>query len=325
MLGISATKIKVPWEDQTFEHADFAFGCFHAALKLDPENLAAGTHLIALSAKLNRLAQHEAELVARWPKMREWIANFKLGEGTYSPVVKHTRLGPVYRPTEFSDRPTAAQLAREPQALQPWITRIDGRHVYLSEDFFPRPAGLRYTTEELQNVRQKTDGADDVTAAVLRASRRRGRRAAAAGLVLRPRNREVVFSHPNSVGATKALFDAFPKLSKIYFLPQHSEPFFHITLRYLVCTLRNCLGAGTTPKDDYLIEWKAGLDLEKNIASKKRRAGPRRFGKNTDSRKSPSRPRAVSDRHGRLQTQHHLARKSGRRSSRTSSRAVLSR
>ena len=284
MLGISATKIKVPWEDQTFEHADFAFGCFHAALKLDPENLAAGTHLIALSAKLNRLAQHEAELVARWPKMREWIANFKLGEGTYSPVVKHTRLGPVYRPTEFSDRPTAEQLAREPKVLQPWITRIDGRHVYLSEDFFPRPAGLRYTSEELQNAGKKLvelmmalppfyahlGGAGD--ALLLLAS------------FYDAKPNSVVFSHPNGVPAAKAFFDAFPGLQKIYFLPQHSEPYFHISLRYLVCTLRNCLGAGTTPKDDYIVEWKAGLDLEKKYRIKKAPRWAAAFRKNTDSR-----------------------------------------
>jgi hypothetical protein len=180
MLGISATKIHVPWEDQAFEHADFAFECFHTALKLDPENVVAGTHLIALTAKLNRLTQQEAELTARWPKMREWIANFRLGEGAYLPTVKHARLGPVYRPAEFSNRPTDEQLAREPKALQPWITRIDGRHVYLSEDFFPCPAGVRYTSEELQNAGKKL-----VELMMALPSRRRGRRAAAARLVLR--------------------------------------------------------------------------------------------------------------------------------------------
>ena len=285
MLGVSATKIRVPWEDQPFEHADFAFACFEQALTLDPENLAGGTNLIALCHKLERLNPQETELVTRWPKMRQWIDNFRLGEGNHLPSVKHAMLGPVYRPAEFSNRPTAEQLASEPKALQPWITRIDGRHVYLSEDFFPRPAGLRYTSQELNDTGKKLvelmmalppfyahlGGAGD--ALLLLAS------------FYDQKPNSAVFSHPNGVPAAKAFFDAFPGLSKIYFLPQHAEPFFHISLRYLVCTLRNCLGAGATPKDDYVVEWKAGLDLEKKYRIKKTPRWAAAFRKNSGSRK----------------------------------------
>jgi len=263
MLGVRASQFTVPWQSQPAGHPDFAFACLQAAMELDPDNHPAGMNLIALHYKLQRLDQNEAELVARWPKMREWIAEFRLGERAQLPVMKHAVLGPVYRPGEWSNRPTAAQLAQEPKALRPWIARIEGRHVYLSEDIFPRSAGLCYQPPELQaGARQlKTlmgelppfyahfGGAGD--ALLLLAS------------FYDQSPGGIIFSHPNGVGSARALFDAFPKLSKIYFLPQHPEPFFHIILRYLVYESRNCLGAGTTPKDNYFEEWKAGLDIGK--------------------------------------------------------------
>ena len=262
-LGARATRFSVPWESAPMAHHDFAFACFHAALELDPENLAAGMNLIALHYKLQRLNENEAGLTARWPKLRGWIDLFRAGEVASPPPVKHARLGPVYRPGELANRPTAEQLAREPKALCPWITRIDGRHVYLSEELFPRPAGLRYASDELQAAGKRLaallaelppfhahfGGAGD--ALLLLAS------------FYDARPDGIIFCHPNGVGAARALFDAFPKLSKIYFLPQHAEPFFHIVLRYAVHQLKNCLGAGTTPKDGYEDEWKAGLDLGK--------------------------------------------------------------
>jgi glycosyltransferase involved in cell wall biosynthesis/Tfp pilus assembly protein PilF len=285
MLGVRAIKFPVPGEDRPVEDLEFAVACFEAALSLDPENLAAGTHLIALHYRLKQLEQAQAELISRWPKMAEWIKLFYLGEGSHQPPMKHARLGPVYRPADWAHRPAKEQLIREPEALQPWITRIDGRHVYLSEDFFPRPAGLHYTREELQTTGKRMvemlmslppfyahlGGAGDALLLL------------AAFYDRHPDG--IIFSHPNSVGATRALFDAFPKLSKIYFLPQHSEPFFHITLRYLVCTLRNCLGAGTTPKDNYDEEWKAGLDIAKKYRISKSPRWAAAFRQNTDSRK----------------------------------------
>ena len=263
MLGTHATKFSVPWENQPMEHNDYAFACFNAALRLDPENEAAGMSLLALCQKQNSLNSSEAELIQRWPKMREWIANFRVGERLLLPRLNHARLGPVYRPAEWAHRPTGAQLAREPKALRPWITRIEGRHVYLSEDLFPRPAGLRLQPEELQLGAKRL-------AALLAALPPFYAHFGGAGDALlllasfydqKPDG--IIFSHPNGIGAAKALFDAFPKLSKIYFLPQHAEPYFHIVQRYFVYELRNCLGAGTTPKDNYDEEWNARLDIEK--------------------------------------------------------------
>ena len=269
MLGVRASQFTVPWESQPVGHPDFAFACLRAALELDPENYPAGMNLITLHYKLQRLDQNEAELVARWPKMREWIAEFRLGERAQLPAMKHAVLGPVYRPGEWSSRPTAAQLAQEPKALRPWIARIEGRHVYLSEDIFPRSAGLCYQPPELQaGARRLKELMDELPPYYAHFG------GAGDALLLLASFYDqspggIIFSHPNGVGAARALFDAFPKLSKIYFLPQHPEPFFHIILRYLVYESRNCLGAGTTPKDNYFEEWKASLDIEKKYRVKK--------------------------------------------------------
>ena len=285
MLGVRSAKFSVPWESQPFANNDFAFACFHSALDLDPENLAAGMNLIVLHHKLNRLNQSEAELVRRWPKMRDWIDLFRAGEGASLPALANALNGPVYRPAEWSNRPTAEQLAREPKALHPWICRIDGRHVYLSEELFPRPAGLRYQPQELQA------GAKRLAALLAELPPFYAHFGGAGDALLllaafydqKPDG--IIFSHPNGVGAAKALFDAFPKVSKIYFLPQHAEPFFHIVLRYFVHELRNCLGAGTTPKDNYEEEWKAGLDLEKKYRINKTPRWAANFRCNENSRR----------------------------------------
>jgi glycosyltransferase involved in cell wall biosynthesis/SAM-dependent methyltransferase/Tfp pilus assembly protein PilF len=182
-----------------------------------------------------------------------------------------------------SKNPFAALLAREPKALQPWITKIDGRHVHLSEELFPKPAGTKYTASELDAAAKRLvsilaelpqfyahfGGAGD--ALILLAS------------FYDANPNAVLFSHPNSVGAAQALFDAFPKLSKIYFLSRHSEPLFHIVMRYAVYELKNCLGAGATPKFGYDEEWKASLDIVKKYRIKKSPRWAATFRKNENS------------------------------------------
>lgn len=284
-LGIFAMKFPVPWEDQPFEHLDFAVVCFHKALDIDPDNRAAGTNLVLLSRNLQRLPHEEQDLIRRWPKMREWISLIQMGEGAHRPHVQHALLGPAYRPGEWSHRPTAEQLLREPASLRPWISRIDGRHVYLTEDLFPRPSGLRFKAEELQLAGHRLvklladlppfyahlGGAGD--ALLLLAS------------FYDQKPDAVVFSYPNSVGGAKALFEAFPKLSKIYFLPWHAELYFHAILRYSVRELKNCLGAGATPKHGYDDEWKASLNIEKKYGINKSPRWISDFLNNRSSRK----------------------------------------
>jgi glycosyltransferase involved in cell wall biosynthesis/ADP-heptose:LPS heptosyltransferase/predicted Zn-dependent protease len=284
-LAIHAMKFPIPWEDKAFEHFDYAFECFHKALNLDPENQAAGFALLALTDKLGRLNSSEPGLVQRWPKMREWINRFRTGEMVPMPHVRHAVVGPAYRPNEWANRPTTEQLAQEPAALHPWICRMDGRHVYLSEDLFPSPKGIQFTAEELQFAGRQLltilkelppfyahlGGAGD--ALLLMAS------------FYDRKPDAVLFCYPNSVGGAKALFDAFPKLSKIYFLPQHADPFFHAILRFSVQELKNCLGAGTTPKHGYDDEWKATLDIEKKYRINKSPRWAADFCKNSGSRR----------------------------------------
>ena len=262
-LSVRAARFSVPWESAPMAHNDFAIACLSQALNRDPENAAAGMNLVALNSTLQRLNSAEAELVRRWPRMRTWIDRFRAGESAQVAPVKHTLLGPVYRPSEWSLRPTLEQLAHEPGTLRPWICRIDGRHVYLSEDLFPRPGGLGYAPAELQQAAKRLVG----LMADLPPFYAHFGGAGDALLLLASfydKNPEaVIFSHPNSVGGTRALFEAFPKLTKIYFLPQHTEFFFHMVLRYAVYELKNCLGAGATPRDGYEDEWKATLDIEK--------------------------------------------------------------
>ena len=262
-LASHSESFSVPWEDKLFAPLDFAMACYHRALDLNPQNDLAAMGLCALLKKVDQLPQAQADLLKKRPHLKSAIDRVMTGEPCVRPNAQHALLGPVYRPSEISHRPSAEQLAREPEALRPWISRIDGRHVYLSEELFPRPASLRFKPEELQSAGRRLvalmaklpqfyahfGGAGD--ALLLLASFYDNSPDA------------IIFSHPNGVGPAQALFDAFPKLSKIYFLPQHTGPFFHIALRYLVYELRNCLGAGATPKDNYDDEWKASLDIEK--------------------------------------------------------------
>lgn len=284
-LGAFALKFSVPWEDQTFTHNDFAMNCLVKALDADPQNKAAGVFLASLSRKMGRLDFDEPNMLRRWPKIRDWI---NLARGGEDPILPHVRLkvvGPVYRRFEWQHRPTEEQLSQEPAALRLWICRIEGRNVHLSEDLFPLPTGLRYSQEELQQASRRLlallkelppfyahlGGAGD--ALLLLAS------------FYDQKPDSVVFSYPNGIGAAKALFDAFPKLSKIYYLPQHTEPYFHGILRYIVYELKNCLGAGTTPQHGYDQEWKASLDLGKKYKVNKSPRWIEDWRKNTGSRR----------------------------------------
>ncbi len=262
-LGQRAEKFSVPWEDKPQQHLDFAIECYHHALHFDPQNEFAGLGLAALHARHNRLPALAPALVERWPRMKEWIPRAANGEVPTIPEVVHAQPGPVFRPQKNFQPPTPAQLAAEPAAMRPWITRIDGRHVYLSEAIFPRPAGLQFTHAELQA------GANRLVAVLKELPLFHAHFGGAGDLLVLlaafydAKPHSVLFSYPNSIGATQALLEAFPKLSKIYFLPPHADAFFHIILRQIVYDLKNCLGAGATPKHGYEEEWVAGLDLAK--------------------------------------------------------------
>jgi glycosyltransferase involved in cell wall biosynthesis/2-polyprenyl-3-methyl-5-hydroxy-6-metoxy-1,4-benzoquinol methylase/tetratricopeptide (TPR) repeat protein/GT2 family glycosyltransferase len=71
----------------------------------------------------------------------------------------------------------------------------------------------------------------------------------------------VVLSLPNSIPAMKSLFEAFPALERVYFLPSDVGQAFHLLLRLLARHLPNCLGKGTTPDSDYFKEWNKSLNI----------------------------------------------------------------
>ncbi len=284
-LGRRAEHFSVPWEDRPQTHDDFAKTCYLRALELDPNSECAGMSLILLHHRLNQLTACMQELTTRWPKMKEWIDRLNAGESLPRLDMRHAVMGPVFSFEKEAARPTAEQLSAEPAALHPWIARIEGRHVYLSEDIFPRPLGLHFTAAELQT------GANHLALLLKELPSFYAHFGGAGDLLLLlasfydEQPNSVLFSYPNSVGATQALLAAFPKLSKIYFLPQHAEAYFHIVLRQLVYEVKNHLGAGTTPKFDYAEEWIAGLDIEKKYGVKLKPRWAQALKNNSSSKK----------------------------------------
>lgn len=268
-LGLKAAEYRVPWEKAAFVHGDFAAECFRKGLEAAPNNDIAGRNYVRMLETGGSLATVEERLRARFSKAADWIFRVRGGEGLNWSVASHAVSGRTYRPAEWVHRPTAEQLGSEPAALRPWITRIDGRHVYLSEDLFPAPAGSRYTPEEHEGIAMRLAG-------LLRELPDFYAHFGGAGDALLllasfydQKPDATVFSYPNSVGATKALFDGFPKLGRIYFLPAHADAYFHIVLRYAIRVLKNCLGAGATPREGYEEEWKAGLDITRRYGINK--------------------------------------------------------
>jgi glycosyltransferase involved in cell wall biosynthesis/ADP-heptose:LPS heptosyltransferase/tetratricopeptide (TPR) repeat protein len=268
-LGLKAAEYRVPWEKAAFVHGDFAAECFRKGLEAAPNNDIAGRNYVRMLETGGSLATVEERLRARFSKAADWIFRIRGGEGLNWSVASHAVSGRTYRPAEWVHRPTAEQLGSEPAALRPWITRIDGRHVYLSEDLFPAPAGSRYTPEEHEGIAMRLAG-------LLRELPDFYAHFGGAGDALLllasfydQKPGATVFSYPNSVGATKALFDGFPKLGRIYFLPAHADAYFHIVLRYAIRVLKNCLGAGATPREGYEEEWKAGLDITRRYGINK--------------------------------------------------------
>ena len=258
-------------------------------------NLAEAIH------QLGRLNADEPELVRRWPKARDWINRVDArGETAPVPEVKHRVIGPVYRPFELSHRPTAEQLSHEPEALRPWICRIDGRNVYLSEEIFPRLTGLRHTKEELQAASKRLMALLNALPPFYAHFGGAGDALLASRLLLRPESPIQLFFHIPMASAQPSLFDAFPKLSKIYYLPQQAEHFFHAVLHYTAYQFKNCLGAGATPQFGYEEEWKAGLDIEKKYKINKSPGWISDFKKNAGSRRVALGPQRQFDRHGWL-------------------------
>ena len=71
----------------------------------------------------------------------------------------------------------------------------------------------------------------------------------------------IIVSYPNSIPALKSLYEAFPALGTVYFLPAHASNEVNAKLRAIISELPTCQGMGATPKDDYAREWNEQLDI----------------------------------------------------------------
>ncbi len=73
---------------------------------------------------------------------------------------------------------------------------------------------------------------------------------------------QMIVSVSPSPDSSKSLFDAFPRLKGIYFIPYPEEFVSHILLRKLFVGMPGFLGMGTTPRDPYYFdEWGHVKDL----------------------------------------------------------------
>ncbi|MBI5388565.1 MAG: FkbM family methyltransferase [Verrucomicrobia bacterium] len=173
-------------------------------------------------------------------------------------------------------RPSEAPLF-EHVCLAPFTAKRDGRYVFLSDELLPAQAdadlnaqSLIATAQSLGDLLQHIGpfyahfgGAGD--ALLLLAT------------FLDQHPNATVVSYPNSVGAAKAFFDAFPSIHRVIFLPPRESAKIHVMLRMLMRRLPNCRGSGVTPETDYFKEWHAGLDIFKTYGVNPRPAWPVQF------------------------------------------------
>jgi hypothetical protein len=71
----------------------------------------------------------------------------------------------------------------------------------------------------------------------------------------------IVVSYPNSVRSAKSLFDSFPEIKRVYFIPQASDPMIAFALRQVLPLLPNFQGMGVTPCGRYEEEWHPHLNV----------------------------------------------------------------
>ncbi|MCL4540432.1 MAG: glycoside hydrolase family 99-like domain-containing protein, partial [Bacteroidetes bacterium] len=71
-----------------------------------------------------------------------------------------------------------------------------------------------------------------------------------------------IISITPSPAALRSLFDAFPRLRRVFFIPYPDSFSDHVTMRKTISQLPNFRGMGTTPVGpDYFTEWAAPLDI----------------------------------------------------------------
>jgi FkbM family methyltransferase len=257
-LGVYALSVRVPWERESFKQEEFAFDCFRKAFEIEPEcPEVCLNYIVALDqggrGHLIKPFEQSESVV-----MEEALARWRRGDSYETPNVRPAVTGAVFDAAQAH----VGQLSAHAPPIRPWISRQDGRFNYLSKRLLPEPKGKQYTQKELERMGTHVFE-------VLRSFPPFHAQFGGAGDTLLLMSTfydnepgRIVLSYPNSIPAARALFEAFPALGPIYFLPVAEDPRVHAILRWIVRSLPNCLGAGATPKEGY-DEWKAGLDIEK--------------------------------------------------------------
>ncbi|MHB8578570.1 MAG: glycosyltransferase [Ignavibacteriaceae bacterium] len=72
---------------------------------------------------------------------------------------------------------------------------------------------------------------------------------------------QTIISFANSVEALKSLWDAFPKVKKIYLIPVPQNPIIHSIIRNFFRKSSKFLGAGVMPSESYFDEWNAEVNI----------------------------------------------------------------
>lgn len=94
---------------------------------------------------------------------------------------------------------------------------------------------------------------------------------------------QTIVSISPSPDSIRSLFEAFPLLKRVYFIPYPEDFVAHILLRKLFNGMPGFLGMGTTPRDPYYFdEWGRVDDLTKNYSVKKSPDWARKFCANAD-------------------------------------------
>ena len=146
-----------------------------------------------------------------------------------------------------------------PAVLDPFVCKHEGRYVYLHEGILQKLDVL----SQLEPFHFQCGGAGDTLLLL------------SAFYDAQPNG--VVLSYPNSIPAARSLFEAFPALEKVFFLPQHKNNQLHARLREFVSQLANCRGMGATPRGDYGMEWTERTNIFKDYGVIARPAWAKQF------------------------------------------------
>ena len=138
-------------------------------------------------------------------------------------------------------------------ALEVLLERVDGKYHYFSDFFYPRKykdGGVTFLYKLFKRLGNFYAFAGGVGDALLFLS-----------TFYDSVDEATVVCAPNNVATARILFNQFPKIKKVYFLPFPTAGVWHYTVRNLWYKLPNCKGVGVTPAESYETDWNHQLDI----------------------------------------------------------------